>query len=211
MSTLNLQFNHKIFKAEYKANFNSKQSSVDGADFLLSSLESSSMAVSLCQMAYILATVYHETNTTMEPYVERRQVAIDTPRRKYVRELQDRYWDTGFYGRGYVQLTWERNYKTMSHLLKSAFPKDYGTRIDGFLVLNPNLMLDKTISFRVLLVGMVQGTFSSTGRGIGAYINSTEKNYVKARCTVNGTDRAQDIANYAKKFESILNASKMKV
>lgn len=52
--------------------------------------------------------------------------------------LQERYWPSGFYGRGLIQLTWEKNYR------------EYGDALGIDLVGNPDLLLDHETSARVL-------------------------------------------------------------
>ena len=41
------------------------------------------------------------------------------------------------------------------------------------------------------------------------YVNDKKKDYVGARRVINGTDKANLIAGYAKTFEQILNKSKL--
>jgi hypothetical protein len=50
---------------------------------------------------------------------------------------------------------------------------------------------------------MKKGVF--TGKKLSDYINATSKNYFSARRIINGTDRAQDVANYAVIFEKALS------
>src|SRR5262245_16389883 len=52
-------------------------------------------------LAYVLATVFHETARTMQPI------------REFARGRGKRY-GTIYYGRGFVQLTWEANYRKAS-------------------------------------------------------------------------------------------------
>lgn len=138
----------------------------------------------LPQIAYLLATVGHETAWSFAPIKEFR--AKDGR----IKEVQDRYWNTGFYGRGFIQLTWKRNYE--------AFSKILGVN----LVSNPDLLLRPEISYRITAYGMQKGVF--TGVKLGDHVNEFKKDYVNARRVVNGTDRAQLIATYASNIEKIL-------
>jgi putative chitinase len=128
------------------------------------------------KLAYILATARHESR--FKPIKEYRG-KVGTAHRI----TQDRYWGTGYYGRGFVQLTWERNYAKMSDLLG----------VD--LVANPDLALEPVYAAKILVYGMMNGSF--TRKALDAYINDTQVDYYNARRTVNGTDRATLIANYA--------------
>ena len=51
-----------------------------------------------------------------------------------------------YYGRGFVQLTWERNYETMSDLLGVDF------------VDHPELALELDNATNIMFLGMIQGT-----------------------------------------------------
>ena len=100
----------------------------------------------LGQLAYILATAIGECH--VRPIKEYRGTAGTSHRAR-----QDRYWFTGFYGRGFVQLTWRDNYQKFSDLLK----------ID--LVGNPDLALNPTYAAKIITYGMKNGTF--TGLRLG--------------------------------------------
>lgn len=143
---------------------------------------------SIEEISYFLATIMHETAFTFKPIKEFR-----AREGTQVRGIQDRYWKTGYYGRGYVQITWERNYRAFAKLLN----------ID--LIKKPDLALDPTISYNIAAIGMRQGLF--TGKKLSDYINSSKTDYVEARRVVNGTDRAETLANYAKRIESVLNVA----
>lgn len=137
------------------------------------------------QLAYFFASIGHESAWYFLPIKEKRA----RPGQR-VYEVQNRYWNTGYYGRGIIQLTHKRNYELFTKLLK----------ID--LVKNPDKALDAEISYKIASFGMQNGSF--TGKKLSDYINSKECDYHNARRIVNGTDRAQDIANMAKKFENML-------
>ena len=120
------------------------------------------------QLAYVLATAYHESK--LKPIKE--------------------YGGTGksyapYYGRGFVQLTHEYNY---SH---------YG--IAG----NLDAALDPELAAYILVDGMMKGIF--TKRKLSDYVNSNKKDYINARRVVNGTDKAELIAGYARTIEASLN------
>ena len=130
----------------------------------------------LNKLAYILATTRHESN--FRPIEERRA----KPNQTDIYNLQNRYWPSGFYGRGFVQLTWQRNYQKMSDFLG----------VD--LVANPALALNPKYAAQILVYGMMNGSF--TRKKLADYINDQSQDYYNARKTVNGTDRAALIKSY---------------
>lgn len=139
------------------------------------------------QWAYAYATTHHETNATFEPVKEAYWVKnADDWRRKNLR-----YYP--YYGRGFVQLTWLENYILFSRFLG----------VD--IVDKPDKVMDFGLSFKVMVHGMKNGTF--TGKKLSDYISNLKADYVGARRVINGTDKAQLIAGYANKFESILKES----
>ncbi|WP_043973761.1 MULTISPECIES: chitinase [Acinetobacter] len=157
------------------------QSQVNGINFLISVL-AEDQTITFAQMAYILATAWHETAKTMQPVIEYGS-------EKYLKSKQ--YYP--YIGYGYVQLTWLANYKRMGDYLK----------ID--LVKNPKLALQADIAARVMIVGMKKGMF--TGKRLTDYINQDKKDYINARRIINGMDKAELVAGYAEIFEQALQVS----
>lgn len=135
-------------------------------------------------VAYMLGTAYHECGFR----------AIKEIRAKpgtTVRAMQDKYWNTGFYGRGYCQLTWKRNYEKFSELLGEDF------------VANPDLVLIPKNAAHILVYGMVHGSF--TGKKLSDYFKpGKEPDWMNARRIVNGTFHADRVADAAKKIHSLL-------
>ncbi|MCK5726279.1 MAG: hypothetical protein KAH22_05600 [Thiotrichaceae bacterium] len=134
------------------------------------------------QMAYILATTEHETNATYQPVKEAYWLS-DAYRKKHFK-----YYP--YYGRGYVQLTHDYNYKKYSKLLG----------ID--LLNNPDKVMDPSLSLFILVHGMATGLF--TGKRLGLYINANQTDYVNARRVVNGRDKQHHIAKLAKRWHQRL-------
>lgn len=125
------------------------------------------------QIAYILATVRHETAHTYKPIDE-----YGGPKTRYVP-----YW-----GRGYVQLTWLSNYRKYSQLTG----KD--------LVNHPELAKDPFTAAFILVHGFRMGTF--TGAKISDYINGASCDFYNARRCINGLDKAELIAGLARTWLS---------
>ena len=143
------------------------------------------------QAAYVLATAWHETAHTMKPIAEMGS-------QKYLKSKP--YWP--FIGRGYVQLTWEANYKKASDelglpLLLSNPPKSY-------FVGNPEELLNPKYAAPILVIGMAEGWF--TGKKLSTYITLGKSDFQGARRIINGTDKAALIAGYAEKYDDLLKA-----
>ena len=153
------------------------QKQVDGIEVLLAA--TSSMPVT--HRAYLLATAMHETASTMQPiaeYGKGRGKAYGKPGKHGQAQ----------YGRGYVQLTWDKNYEKA----------DKALGLNGALLRDFNLAMQPTIAAQILVRGCEEGWF--TGKSLDDYL----PDYVQARRVVNGTDKAQLIAGYAREFEDAL-------
>jgi putative chitinase len=163
------------------------QGQVDGLNALLASIEADPVQTDVRNIAYQLATTYHETGHTFQPIAEfgkgrGRPYGVPDPA-------------TGqtYYGRGDVQLTWKGNYEL------------FGQKLGLDLVNQPDLAMQPDTAYQIMSLGMYQGLF--TGRKLSDYINDAKKDYVNARRIINGTDRAQMIADYATSFEQVLTDS----
>ena len=165
-----------------------KQPQVDGFNILLDA----TAALISRHRAYILATAWHETAETMQPIHERGprryfdQYEAVTPKGK---RLGNSLPGDGyrFRGRGYVQITGRRNYMRAS------------MAVGADLTIDPDKALDPAIAARIIVSGMTAGWF--TGRKMADFTD-----YLHMRKVVNGMDRAGDIAGYANRFETSLNA-----
>jgi hypothetical protein len=137
------------------------------------------------QWAYIIATVQHETAGSFKPVKE----AYFRPDAENWRKANLRYYP--YYGRGFVQLTWKKNYAIYSQK----------TGID--LVNDPDRALDYTISIFILIDGFNTGTF--TGLKISDFINESKTDFLNARKCINGLDCAKEIGLIAIKYLKELN------
>lgn len=163
------------------------QGQVDGINLLGNYLRSAKLTkgVEIEQAAYILATVYHETARTIQPIKE-------------YGGRNARY--APWYGRGYVQLTWEENYKKQQAKLREHYAREQG--VPWAVHENRELALNPDTSALITIYGMLDGDF--TGKALANYINMNTVDYVGARRVVNGRDRANKIADYARKFEAAI-------
>lgn len=152
------------------------------------------------QLAYILATVRAEVGADMRPVREGFAKDDADARKKLAHRpyaKSDGPFGHAYYGRGYVQLTHLRNYKTQSAKLG----------ID--LVKFPDRALETPVALQILAGGMLAGDFNGKGLGLGHYVNETKQDFIGARRTVNIQDRAEEIAGYAKLFLSALQLSNL--
>ncbi len=157
-------------------------------------------------LAYILASVFHETGGRMVPvretFASTDAGAIAALDKAYkagrLGQVSKPYWRKGangkaYFGRGDIQLTHEENYRVL------------GERIGVDLVGNPSLALDLDISAEIAIVGMLEGLF--TGKKLTDYFNLNKDDPVGARAVVNGRDKAKLIAGYYKSFLDALEAA----
>lgn len=173
------------------------QSQVDGLEFLIGHFESDTIWKDPRHAAYALATIFHETAGSFQPVVEGYYLAKTDPpdysgKTKRVKDFQKTLRYYPYFGRGYVQLTWKKNYDRA------------GKALNLDLVNHPELALEPETAFQVLTLGLFRAWF---GGRLTTYINATKTDYVGARHCVNGTDKAGLIAGYARSFEHILKDS----
>jgi len=176
------------------------QDTVDALNDILDRFETEKRLKFVSHYAYVLATSFHETGLGghhFKPVKEKRE-RTNSPRRAN----QDRYWVTGFYGRGHVQTTWEDNYRKLGKALG----------VGEMFVQNPDLLLTAKWSYESLVYGLSAGMYRKDASGpkkLGRYLKKDDasvEDYVRARDCVNG-DIAKNgllIANHAEKFENIL-------
>lgn len=153
------------------------------------------------QLAYVLATVFHEVGSPFLPvregYAKSDEEAIKIVTRMFEQgKIKTNYAKPAsngksYFGRGFVQLTWEANYKTM------------GKKLSLPLWENPSLALENYAAAQIVSKGMIDGLF--TGKKLSDYITESKTDYVGARRIINGTDRASMIAEYADKFKKALD------
>lgn len=147
-------------------------------------------AVPLC--AYVLATVEHETAGTYEPVREAFYLGGGTDPGGAAEVFRRRLSYYPFYGRGFVQLTWEANYRKL------------GDYLGLDLVGEPDRAMEPHVAAQILVTGMRKGMF--TGRRLREFVNEAgAKDYVGARVVVNGHDRAEHIADLARAWEALLS------
>lgn len=164
---------------------------------LLSSMMTDNSITDIRWVAYMLATVKRECGRTWQPIKEwglgrrhsyGKEIEVIDPKTNKIKK-------NVYYGRGYVQLTWDYNYKKMS--------KELGVGDD--LYTNPDKALDHNIAYKIMSLGMRKGFFSNAS--LPQYISGKKTDYIGARWIINGQDHAIDIAKDAVKFQSLIFAS----
>lgn len=151
-------------------------------------------------LAYALATAKWETAHTMCPVRETLAQSDSGAKANLTRAfnagklkwVKKDYWSSGFFGRGFVQLTHEANYRKA------------GTKLGIDLVGNPSLALIPEVAADILVRGMVEGWFTSIKM-------SDCDGYIEMRRVVNGKDRAAEIAILAQQFAQAVAAARKDV
>lgn len=158
-------------------------------------------------LAYIFATALHESYSPSknsdwlpprEGFAKTNEGAVAAVTALYNKgiirynyALPDKVTGLNYYGRGYVQCTFPENYKRM------------GERLGVDLYGNPDLMLDRGVAVKALVIGMVEGLY--TGKKLSDYDSDSGFDFVEARRIINGKDRAEHIADIACKFLNSIN------
>ena len=180
------------FKESYKSYSGSLTAfQFEGIQTIISEWEKYGTLTDLRQLAYILATIKHETANTFRPIEE-----YGKGRGRPYGELVNGH---RYYGRGYVQLTWYENYLRMTKRLNQQ-----GIECD--LVNNPEQTLQPDIASAITFIGMSEGQF--TGKKLADYFNEYDENPIDARKIINGKDKAKMIAGYYHEFNKALSASR---
>lgn len=165
----------------------------------------------IADVAYALATAYLETAHSMQPVKEAnwlsekaanryffRMYDIEGDRPKKAKELGNTSPGDGvkYPGMGYPQVTGKSNYQKAQDIFGIPF------------VEQPELMMQSANAAKVMAHFMVKGLF--TGHKLSDYLPqtgpATKQQFYPARRIINGLDRASDVAEYALKFQSYLQA-----
>lgn len=184
------------FYNKVRLNFSKlSQSQVEGFETILNEWNTTNYK-DIRWLAYMLATVWHETAKTMRP-IEEYGKGRGRPYGKKLKHSRVSYKTPNklYYGRGFVQLTWYENYELLGRLLN----------VD--LLNKPELALDLKISTKILFEGMTKGASSIgdfTGRSLEMYFTNKIEDPINARRIINGTDKAELIAIYYKLFKEAL-------
>jgi putative chitinase len=149
--------------------------------------------------AYALATAFLETDRTMQPIKEyggeayfKRRYDINGSNPNKARELGNVKPGDGakYAGRGFVQLTGRDNYARAEKALNVP------------LINQPDLAMKPETAALIMYRGMVEGWF--TGKKLAQYFDHDTTDWTNARRIINGLDKAQLIASYARTYHAAL-------
>lgn len=192
------------------------QGQVDGINTILDVWERSyRQRTGIAQLGYCCGTAFHETARTMQPIKEYGNSA-------YFLRMYDRTGDrpqvaatlgntelgdgAKFPGRGLVQLTGRDNHRRATARLREL--GIIGADID--FEANPDLVMRADLACHIMFIGMEEGWF--TGAKLDTIIDENidgdeHADFLAARKIINGTDRAEMIADYADSFVVALLAA----
>lgn len=158
-------------------------------------------------VSYMLATAWHETATSMSPsieefgkgrnriygtwYLNSKNVAYGFKDSSKIETYAYTETQNLFYGRGYVQLTWYRNYEKA------------GKALGVDLVKFPELALANPVATQIMVLGMTRGWF--TGVDLSDFLSDVKCDYLHARKIINGMDKADFVEGYARGFEQAIS------
>jgi predicted chitinase len=153
--------------------------------------------------AYMLATVHKETMFSFKASTKEGgrggesayAQAVQVVDALGVRGPKNTEYSNSYYGRGYVQLTWEENYRKIG--------KAYG--IGEELHINPDRAHELQIAYFAATHGMRHGVY--TDHSLSRHINGDHCDYRSARQIINGFDDCDTIADWASKIELLLRLS----
>lgn len=163
----------------------------------------------LRKLAYVLATARGEVGKEMFPYIESQSMNDKTRpsieqaiarlesswKRGRLKWVKTPYWrkdsrGRSWLGRGYAQITHLANYERVK--------KETGHDV----VNNPDLLFNPKIAAEATVKAMMGGWF--TGKKLGHYFTAANKDWYQARRIINGMDRANNFAEFAKQFHNCL-------
>ncbi|MDO6967101.1 glycoside hydrolase family 19 protein [Rhizobium alvei] len=179
---------------------------VTGIEAILDQWDAVEPKGDLRQLAYMLATAWHETAATMQPVRETLarsdDAAIAILRKAYragkLPHVKKPYWERdrdgkSWLGRGLVQLTHKRNYLRL------------GRAIGLDLIAEPALAMDRAVAVKILFAGMAEGLF--TGRKLSDHFNAVRSDWTGARRIITGPESMERVADLGRAFHEALVAA----
>lgn len=185
---------------------------VQGLNYILDAWENGHTAWDDRWLAYALGTTHLETGAAMQPIHEKggknyfeAHYGASGLNSKRANSMGNTQPGDGakFHGRGFVQLTWQVNYRSMSKHLTQK----YGMQID--LLSDPDLALQPDYAAEIMFYGMYSGAF--TGKKFIDYFSKNSSgsiqkdNWNGARAIINGTDKAEIVANFSRDYYSCIS------
>lgn len=167
---------------------------LQGLNAILDEWEVNKHLIDIRWLAYILATVYHETDKTMQPIAEYGKGRGKPYGNKFKygggpgKRVAYTQPDKLYYGRGHTQNTWYEIYDRLTKANKNGW--DFLNDPDLLLLMRPSIW--------ATFYGMTTGLY--TGRKLAHYFDHQLEDAVNARKIINGTDKAELIALYYRRF-----------
>lgn len=198
-------FDNVKFLDGYKQRFGPVTGALaEAVEFLLGKIEAdkrfAANPVDRHKLSYCLATFKWETAHTLHPIDEHgsetyfnKRYGPGTVVGKMLGNTKDGD-GARFRGRGFVQLTGRANYQRAGKFLGIDF------------LAQPERTKEPALSYEIAMEGMAKGWF--TGAKLGRYFKTGAlPDYEGARAIINGQDKAQTIADMARRFDELLAAS----
>jgi hypothetical protein len=179
------------------------QSQVDGLSFILDAWAADYARRDDRWLAYALATAHHETDAKIKPINEYGgnryffdMYDMEGRRPEVAARLGNTRPGDGvlFHGRGFVQLTGRTNYTKMQEKYGVGLTANKDAA-DG--------ALGGALAAKIMFYGMEKGTF--TTRKFADFFNSTTEDWRNARRIINGTDKANLIADYGRAYYAAIS------
>lgn len=199
-----MKLDRKRFFKSYRDAFGpiASPKTVAGLNAILDKLETETRIPTLDATAYVLATAKHESghseNGTWVEFVPVKEIKASKTKNPGIWKLQQRYWPSGYFGRGLVQTTWEENYRKIGNRLG----------VGEMFVQKPDLLLESQWAYEALVIGMVYGLYRPPHK-LSKYFTATKSDHYNAREIVNGDlkKNGQKIAREAQLIAGALRAS----
>lgn len=175
-------------------------SALTGLGQFLNFMRSDKNLTDIRYAAYLMATVYKESWYSWQPIDEKGKGAGKKYGLPRTGTCGGKTYSRVYYGRGYIQITWEDNYQLADRELG----------LNCSLVANPERAKEPEIAYKIASNGMKDGWFdpSSTHYKLSDFISGNTCDYYNARKIVNMNDKKtySEIESYAKTFEVMLRA-----
>lgn len=180
-------------KSFYLSNATFRGAGKDNINLILDEIEKRNLQGDKRKVAYVLGTAFRETASTLEPVHEAIGCKTEACIHKNVGAYgQPQRNGKSYYGRGFSQLTHDKNYKKFSLLL--------GLQPSTELYDNPDLALEPKTAAAIIVIGMFEGSFTERYK-LSDFFNSNKADWVGARKIVSpGSPRAPVTAGYGKLF-----------
>lgn len=201
-------FHKSFFDAVRKPLFHGRmgQSQVDGMKMTIREWFKRNDLTDERWLAYMLATVWLETDRTMQAISEygdrayfTRMYDIKGGRPDIARQLGNIHAGDGakYHGRGKPMITGRANYQKATQYVGSHIGVDFEAK--------PSAVLQGNHSDLLMFSGMIKGWF--TGKKLADYFHGDLEDPIGARRIVNGSDRADDIAEAYEYFLTALDGA----